>query len=173
MKYLTLIAMFVLMISTVSATGDVLAPKDVTMAYVDTLTAEYCVTGHSVNSIPLEILSVCKDVDGISGCMAADEADPAGLTVEFPGNVDSIVLSLTSDGLGEFEGCTDIDIETNLNPADGGLFYYTVGDGYIGLYGQKGSVVAETGSIFVPEFGIIAAGLVLGLAGLYIVKRRK
>jgi hypothetical protein len=64
------------------------------------------------------------------------------------------------------DGCVDLTITTNVEP-NAGTFVYTV-NGYNGMI----NVGMETGSVAVPEFGVLAAIGVLGLAGLFIFNRR-
>ena len=65
-------------------------------------------------------------------------------------------------------GCVGITLTTSIaDPADAGTFYYTV-NGKVG----EATLGSETGQVFVPEFGVAAAALVLIGAGLFVAKRR-
>jgi LPXTG-motif cell wall-anchored protein len=61
-----------------------------------------------------------------------------------------------------------LDLETSLDETEGGLFYYTV-NGVV----AESTVGSETGQVFVPEFGVVAAGAALVGAGYYVARKRK
>ena len=113
----------------------------------------------------IEVIKVCKDQNGISGCQAADidyMATGDGFDVTVLGDITTV------DGA----GCTSVMLETDIdNPSDAGLFYYTIGDGVDTE--DLGAIVAETGSVVIPEMTVIGSVLVLGAAGFMIAKKRK
>ena len=159
MKKLIAMIMFVLMsIGMVSAVGDTLDPLDITMAQNETRYVEYCVNGivPANGTVTIIVDPVCEDQDGISGCSASDDATQTEFTATPVSNITTV----------NGAGCTDIELKTSATA--NGLFYYTVN-------GQKGEaqVTSETGSVFVPEFGILATLAVLGLAGVYISRKRE
>ena len=139
----------------VSATTTTLSSDSLTMGYTDVQVVQACFSGYHGNTVSVVINPICKDVDGVFGCQAGDTLNPSGFSV-VPG------AASVADG-----GCTNLTITTTLTPSNAGTFYYTVN-------GEVGQAVlgSETGQVFVPEFGVAAAGLVLVGAGLFISKRR-
>lgn len=158
MKRIAIIMVLALLLVSVavSATETTLSEDDLTMELVDSETVEFCLyEGGVPQDVTVVIDPVCRDLNEFIGCNAGDEYDPAGFT------------AVPVDGTTGPDGCVDIVLTTMLDPEDAGKFYYTVN-------GQVGgtTVGSETGTVQVPEFGIIAAALVLGLAGFYIYKKR-
>ncbi len=141
----------------VSAAGDDLDPKHITMAETDTRYVEYCVFDITPEDLTIDIIvdPVCRDQNSISGCQAADDNSPA----DFSATPVSPTLSLVGGA-----GCVDIELTTS---DANGLFYYTV-NGDLG-----GVITSETGTAYVPEFGTIGAVLALLGAGAYAAKKRR
>jgi hypothetical protein len=157
MKKLSLIVMaMVLLVSVVAATETTLDDDYISMDYQDVRTVVYCI---SENENPVDIAVVvnpiCKELDGVIGCSAGDLMNPAGFTV---------VPNEPTTGA---DGCVELTVTTDLDEETAGTFVYTV-NGYNGLT----YVGAETGTVEVPEFGVLAAIGVLGLAGLFIYNKR-
>ncbi len=158
MKSLILILVsMMLLVTAVSATNGVLDQETVTMDYQDVRVVSYCIyeDGNPVTNFPVTIDPVCRELDNVLGCSAGDEFNPAGF---------SAVPAAPTTGA---DGCVDIILTTDLDQNKGGTFIYNAnGDnGY-------GYVASETGTVLVPEFGVLAASLVLLGAGLFIYKRR-
>jgi LPXTG-motif cell wall-anchored protein len=148
----------VLMAVSVLAASDDLSPLDTTMAETDTQTAEYCVDGYTPedSTIDITVTNVCKDLNSITGCQAADDATQT----EFTATPASSTLTLTGGA-----GCVDIDLQTT---SASGIFYYTVNGEITGEV-----ITSETGSVLVPEFTTIGAALALAGAGLFIYKKKR
>jgi len=157
-KLITFVAMLFVLSSMAFAATDDLTPTDLDMGPTDVVVVEYCVYGISPADAEVGIVvdPVCRDVNGVSGCQAADTANPAEFTAVPAAN------SITVSG---GTGCVDITLTTA--DADG-VFYYTVNGQ------QEGTVTSETGSAaIIPEFGVLASAAVLGIAGFYIARKRK
>ena len=161
MKKLSLILISMMLIlsvvGVVSATNGILDEETVTMGYQDVRTVQYCLFEQGVpQDVTVVVDPICRDLNTLIGCNSGDEYNPDGF---------SVVPSEPTTGP---DGCVDIVITTDLEQGEEGLFYYTVngqvGDSYVG---------AETGNVFVPEFTVLASLGVLGLAGLYIAKKRR
>lgn len=159
MKKLSLMLMLVavLMIGMVSATTTTLDSDYITMDYSDVRTVTYCISNQNAPvDIAVVVDPVCKELDNVLGCSAGDEMNPTGF---------SVVPNEATTGA---DGCVDLTITTSLDEQNAGTFVYTVnGDNGLTYVG------AETGSVAVPEFGVVAALAVLGIAGLFIFKRRE
>jgi len=159
MKKLSLIAimMIVLLVGVVSATTTTLNDDSITMDYSDVRVVTYCISsGENPVDIAVVVDPVCKELDNVLGCSLGDEMNPVGF---------SVVPNEETTGA---DGCVDLTITTSLNPDNAGVFVYTVnGDNGMTYVG------AETGTVAVPEFGVIASLAILGLAGLFIFKRRE
>lgn len=146
-----------LLVSMVAATDTTLTDDSITMGYEDERTVQFCMY-HKGQPVDIEIIinPVCKELDNVLGCSDGDLINPSGFSVT------------TNDLTTGSDGCANITIMTSLSEEEAGIFAYTV-NGYNGL-----SVVgAETGSVSVPEFGVLAAFGVLGLAGLFVFNKRK
>ena len=162
-KILAIVAMLVVMASSVMATFTTLTPDSINMGYSDAQVAQFCIYSTSVNGTPIGPLNVnvvlgtvCRDVDSLVGCSAADTLNPAGFTV------------VPQDATTGADGCVNLNLATALSPGQEGLFYYTVNGQVAGT-----TVGSETGQVFVPEFGVVAAGTALVGAGAYIARKRK
>lgn len=141
------------------AAGDNLSPLDTTMGQGEIKYVDYCVYDMTPATGTLEITvePVCEDYDGYSGCSMADDL----ATTEFS------AMAISNISVIDGGGCTDIKLTTSPNAS--GLYYYTVN-------GQNGGVnvlVSETGSVLVPEFGILASLGILAAAGIFVYKKRK
>ncbi len=142
------------LVGAVAATDTTLDDDYLEMQYNSIATVTYCIfeQGNPVD-IAVTVDPICKELDGVFGCSAGDTYNPAGFSV------------VPNDATTGADGCVDLTITTQN---EDGLFVYTVngdnGQTYVG---------AETGSVFVPEFGIVAALAVLGLAGLFIYRKRQ
>ncbi len=144
-------------IGVVSATNGVLDDEQVTMGYHDVRTVTYCIyeNGNPVVGFPVVVDPVCKELDNVLGCSAGDEFNPAGFT------------AVPASSVTGADGCVDIVLTTNLPQNDGGIFVYNVN----GDNGQT-YVASETGTVYVPEFSVVAAGLALLGAGLFVFRKR-
>ena len=161
MKQLVVLAiMFALLVSSVFATDADITPAAITMAQSDVRTVEFCILDNLNVPMNVDVVlgNVCKDVDGLFGCSVSggDIFSPAGFSV------------VPVDATTGVDGCTDVTLTTSLGPSDGGLFYYTI-NGFVGDAFAGG----ETAQVFVPEFGVAAAGAALVGAGIYIARKRK
>ena len=161
MKQMILFVMMaMLVVSVVSASDSTLSDNSISMAYNDTAYVDYCIDNvNGQQNINVTIDSVCRDADGIYGCSVADDSATGLFDVQVIGP------QVINEG-----ECTTLMLTTTINnEADGGNFYYTVN-------GRVGGVAlgsGETGLVQVPEFGVLAALGVLGLAGLFIYRKRK
>ncbi|MBU0757154.1 MAG: hypothetical protein KKF44_03760 [Nanoarchaeota archaeon] len=162
-KQIMIVLMAISLVASVLGAGDDLSPKEITMDYTDVQYVDYCINDMlpAAGVVPIEVLAVCKDTNGVSGCQAADIADPTGFDVAVLGDITTVAGA----------GCTAVMLTTDLAPEEAGLFYYTIGDGIEET--DMGAVVRETGSVFIPEFGILASLAILGVAGAFVLKRRK
>ena len=155
-KNIIYILMLLVLVVGVSATTTTLTDDSLTMDYHDQVINQFCI---SQSGVPLQtqivIDPVCKDLNGLLGCQADDEINPVGFSV------------LTTQIVTDENGCANITVQTNLAPEDAGVFYYTV-NGVVG----DAKIGSETGTVLVPEFGVLGAAAVLGLVGLYIYKKR-
>ena len=148
----------VLSVVSVFGAGDDLTPKDITMAEDQVIYVDYCVDNitPAETTVGVVVDPVCEDFNGISGCQVGE--DDLASTEFFASSTGDIN---TVGGA----GCTEIMLET-VNAQ--GKFYYTVNGQ------QKGAtVVSETGSVYVPEFGVLGAVAVLGGAAAFMAKKRK
>lgn len=158
-KMIIMIMMALTLVGSALAAGDNLSPLDTTMAQDDVQYVDYCVFDASApnNELIVFVNGVCEDYDGYSGCSVADDS----ATTEFSAvAVDNITLVNGA-------GCTDIMLTTSANAS--GLFYYTVN----GDNGGVNVLVSETGSVLVPEFGVLASLGILAAAGIFIYRKRK
>jgi hypothetical protein len=135
-------------------------PGVVNMEVTDTQVVDYCIEyvneeggRRPAEGISVAVQQVCLDQNDIFGCQGTDTFWPAEFSVT--------VLDSVTDA----DGCSRLQLDTV--DAYGGLFFYTV-NGEIG----GGEVTRETGAVYIPEFGIIGALAVLGLAGVFIARRR-
>ena len=158
-KMMILLAVMVMSIGSVmAAVGDELVPLDSQLGPNQTTYADYCVQDvePSDQLVVVTVDPVCQDVDGISGCNGVDDHNPSSFSAVSMGDIQAVNGS----------GCTMIELTTTADAQ--GLYYYTV-NGNV----AEAEVASETGSVeTVPEFGVLAAIGVLGLAGLFVYKRR-
>lgn len=157
-KLITLVVMALMIATAVVATETTLDPSPTTMGYVDEKIATYCLFDGGVPQDVLVVVDpVCRDLNNLLGCSPGDEYNPTGFSV--------IPLETTTGA----DGCVELNITSNLDEGNAGVFWYTVnGEVAPGYY-----VGAETGKVFIPEFTTIGAGLVLLGAGLYSYRKRK
>ena len=158
-KILTLVLMVAMLSVSAFATTTTLSPDSINMDYTDVKVVTFCINSsktHLPMDVAVDVSPQCKDVNGLEGCQGADTANPPGFSV------------VPNDANTGADGCVDLTITTSLSPGQEGLFYYTVN-------GKVGDAVvgSETGLVFVPEFGVVAAGLALAGAGVYIARKRK
>jgi len=156
-KLAMLFVVALLALSVVSATTTTLSDAEVGMDYYDVQVVEFCLNNAGgQQNIAVVVDPICKDVDGNYGCQPAD-ASAAGLFSVTPS------ASTMDDG-----DCVNLTLQTTIaDPEDAGKFFYTV-NGQVG----ETTIGSETGTVFVPEFGIIAALGILTIAGVYIYKKR-
>lgn len=140
------------------AAADSLEPLYVNMQKTDVTTTTYCVENIRPANAIMQIVvdPICRDVNSITGCQAGDQMNPS----EF--SVTPLVQDLQ---LVNGAGCVQLTLTTT--DAEG-TFYYTV-NGEIG----QAKITSETGSVDIPEFGIIGAALILAVAGMFIARRRQ
>jgi len=159
-KFGILSVMFaLLLVGAVSATTTTLSDDELSMAYTDVRIVEFCISNKGVPmDVDVAVDPVCLDQNGLYGCQTGEDIfDPAGFTV------------VPNEATTGADGCVDLTLTTNIaNPEDAGLFYYTV-NGMIG----DATIGSETGEVLVPEFGVLAAGLALSGAALFIWRRRQ
>ena len=157
-KILGILALFVLVASQVWATDLDITPGVVNMQSTDTAFVDVCLkysNGSAWSGATLAINTWCKDLNDNTVCDAGDEATPATFTP---------TVEVTPTGA---DGCGKVRLETNN--AEGGTYAYLVN----GLTAGGAFIAAEHGLVFVPEFGVVAAGLALAGAGVYIARKRK
>lgn len=154
MKTIIYILMLLALVVGVTATTTTLSDDNIKMDYYDTVNVEFCMAN---NDGPLDVNvvvdPVCRELNGLYGCQEDDDLNHTGFTV--------LPAELTT---GE-DGCVELVLTTDLEYD--GQFYYTV-NGQIG----GTTIGSETGSVLVPEFGIIAALGILTIAGIYIYRKR-
>lgn len=154
-KIFGLLALFVLMASSVFASDLDLDPEIATMAPTDVKIVTACITegGAPLVGIDLNVTIWCKNLNGNPVCDGADSLFP----VEFTPVV-------TKDPTNA-SGCGEVTLTTVA--ASSGEYRYRVNGLTAGV-----EVAAETGIVLIPEFTTIGAGLVLAGAGYYIYRRR-
>ena len=157
-KLMILVMMAFMVVSIVSASDSYISEDELSMAYNDVRVVEYCISNAGgQQNIDVVITETCKDVNSVYGCQPGD-ASAAGL---FAVSANPTVMN---DG-----ECVDITLTTTVaDPADGGQFYYTIN----GQVGNANIGTEETGSVLVPEMGVLAAMGVLGAAGLFLYRKR-
>ena len=149
--------MLLMMVTSAYAVTDDLTDPDIKMGPSDTRVVQYKIEGFTPPDYLLDIIvgPLCLDMNGESGCQTEDIYDPPGFSVT--PSVDKLALI---DG----KGTVDLIIQTT---DANGRYYYTVnGD-------VEGAVTSDTGSVeVIPEFGVLASVMLIGLIGLFVWKRR-
>ena len=159
-KLFGILALFVLMASSVLATNLVLTPEVTTMDTTDSQDITACVTeGGDPLDVDLVVETYCLDVDNDGGCFTAADLDPTEL-----GSTFTAVATDTPTGA---DGCGTIHLATS--GAATGKYRYKVNGQNIGTSNVRAS---ETGLVLIPEFTTIGAGLVLAGAGAYMYRKR-
>ncbi|MBD3203003.1 hypothetical protein GF327_01805 [Candidatus Woesearchaeota archaeon] len=164
-KIIGILAIFLISIvsavSTPVSTDSDIFPGVVAMEPNDSVDVEYCVVYIDENdaetpAVGLDVATdkICKDQNSIPGCQAADTSSPAEFSV-------TVVDSVTGA-----DGCATLTLSTTN--AYGGTFYYEV-NGEV----EGEAITEETGTAYIPEFGVLASLAVLGLAGLFVARKRK
>jgi len=156
-KLFGILALFVLMVSSVVATDMDITPDFTTMAPTDVEVVDVCITkssGGPYVGVALVIDTYCKDLNSNEICDAADLTGPADFT--------PVVTSTPTD----VTGCGQVTLTTVA--AAPGMYAYKVNGMDAGA-----EVASEHGLVLVPEFTTIGAGLVLAGAGLYMYRKRK
>ena len=151
-----LLAVLVLMASSVLATNLVITPDLVTMDTTDVEVVDVCLTksgGSPYVGADLVVEIYCMDLNGNEVC------DP--LDTSFPPDFSAVVTSTPTDAA----GCGDVTLTTSS--ATPGTYAYKVNGEDAGVV-----VASEHGLVLVPEFTTIGAGLVLAGAGYYIYRKR-
>ncbi len=155
---ISLVAILLALTGVVSATTTTLIPSDITMDVNDAKTVEFCIYTDAGMTQPMDvnvnITNICRDVDGSYGCSGPDIMDPVGFSV--------VPVDVNTGA----DGCDDIDLTTTA--AETGLYYYTVN----GVTVAGATIGSETGTVLIPEFTTLGAGLVLFGAGLYMYRKR-
>ena len=160
-KIISLVLMVAMLATSVMATETTLTPDVLTMDLVDSKTVTYCISEEGIpQDVGVQVTAMCQELNNQVGCTAGDDNG-----VDEAGKFDVVPNELTTGA----DGCVDLTVTTNLLSGEEGKFRYAV-DGKVGetLIGA-----AENGLVYVPEFGVVAAGLALAGAGVYIAKRRK
>ena len=145
-------------LATPMATDSFFVPGPVPMAENDNQTIKYCVEFTTENmtfpamGMNVAIQATCKDNNDLFGCQPED----LPVAPEFS-------ITLLQNVTGE-DGCVDVELITT---EAFGVYYFSLN----GLV-EEMSVTEETSSAYVPEFGILGAITALGVAGLFIAKRR-
>ena len=137
----------------VSATNSRIIPETVVVTPDDVKLAEFCVTnaGSPKPGVGVDVQQVCRDLNHVIGCQAADTLNPASLSV--------VALDAETGA----DGCADLQlVSTGAN----GTYYFAVSGSLGGA-----EVTRETGMAVVPEFGTVAAALSLVLAGALVWRR--
>ena len=155
-KLFGLLALFVLMASSVLGFNMQLTPDVVSMGTTDSKLISVCVTqgGLPVVGQPLAMDTYCKDLNTNGACNAGD--------VFFPGDFSAVVTQTPTNA----SGCGQVTLTTTgAVPAQ---YAYTVN-------GTSGGVTVDSASglVLVPEFTTIGAGLILAGAGAYMYRKRK
>ncbi|MBT4351032.1 hypothetical protein HOD20_00755 [archaeon] len=114
--------------------------------------------GNPISELDLDVLEFCtENADPVWSCNIGDEYSPAELNVVVSPKTDlngKAMITLTHDGSDDF-----------------GNYHYTICDVNEGDCSIGGASV--TGDAYVPEFGVIGAGIALLGAGLFANKKRK
>jgi hypothetical protein len=154
----TFVIAALMLVSAVAATTTTLSDEELTMALVDVKTVEFCISNNAgPMDVAVVIAPICRDLDSQMGCQAGDD-------MTHP-NFNAVPVDATTGA----DGCVDLTLTTNVpNEASGGIYYYTV-NGKLG----EATLGSETGMVFVPEFGIVAAVGALAGAGYFIARKRK
>jgi len=156
-KILSILALFVLMASSVLATDLEITPDLVTMAPTDVEIVDVCLMASGGAPLPgktLEVETYCKDLNSNEVCDGGDTS--------FPGEFSAVVSATPTNA----SGCGQVTLATD--GATGGTYAYKVN-------GKDGSVVIATehGLVLIPEFTTLGAGLALAGAGLYMYRKRR
>jgi len=157
MKYvLAALMALVILAASVSAVDMVITPNIVGMAETDIQEVQVCVYRADKSpyvGLDLVLGSVCQDTNGDEACGPTD--------LDTDGKFTAVVKSSPTDA----NGCGIVELETK--GVTGGDFVYQVNGYFAEVF-----VNMEGGLAYVPEFGILASAAVLGLAGLFIYKKR-
>ena len=151
-----LLALFMIMASSVLATNLVITPDLVTMGTTDVEVVDVCLTksgGAPYVGADLVVEIYCKDLNGNEVCDAGD--------ISFPADFSAAPTATPTDAT----GCGEVTLTTSS--ASPGTYAYKVN-------GEDGGVkvASEHGLVLVPEFTTIGAGLVLAGAGYYMYRKR-
>ena len=159
----TIIFLLVSVLCTVNALAALdfsLSDSEVAVPIGGTVQVTLTVTdgGTPVQGIDLEISEYCKELaDPSYDCNAGDHYSPSEVGVGVSAQTDvngEALITITHDGSSNF-----------------GEYHYTVCDVSEGSCGIGAASV--TGDFFIPEFGVLASAAIVGIAGLYIARRRK
>jgi hypothetical protein len=159
-KVIAILAMMVLSLVSVMGAMDVTVtpdevtlPKDGSNVYV-----QVTVSGSSTYPRPLKVDGYCKEVSGDPDiCDASDVIGTSEINVAVDPQTDGSGIATAT---------------LSWNGPGMGKYHYTicVDDGTGNCFGSGAEV---TGDALIPEFTVIASLAVLGLAGVYIAKKRK
>lgn len=157
-KLFGILALFVLMASSVLATDLDITPDLVTMSATDVVVVDACLKqsgGAPQVGADLVVETYCKDLNSNEVCdYGPDTAFPAGFS--------AVVTSTPTD----VTGCGKVTLTTS-GASDGTYAYKVNGkDGGVVVASEHGVVV------LIPEFTTIGAGLVLAGAGAYMYRKR-
>ena len=155
--FLVMLALFVLMVSSVLATNLVITPDLTTMDTDDVQVVDVCIKksgGDPLVGADLVVETYCRDLNSNEVCDGGDVTLPAGFS--------AVVTSSPTDG----SGCGEVTLTTSS--ATPGVYAYKVNGEDTGVL-----VASEHGLVLIPEFTTIGAGLVLIGAGLYMYRKRK
>ena len=154
-KLFGILALFVLMASSVLASDLDLDPQVTTMAPTDVQTVDACITDAFDNpfvGVTLVIDTYCQDFDNNQVCNAGDSFFPGTFTPTITGSPTGL------------DGCGEVTLTTSLAS---GTYVYKVNGEFASV-----EVASESGLVLVPEFTTIGAGLVLAGAGAYMYRKR-
>ncbi len=154
-KLFGILALFVLMASSVLASDLDLDPQVTTMDTTDVRTVDACITDAFDDpfvGVDLVIDTYCQDLDNNQVCNGAE-----GPSAEFT----PTVTSSPTDGT----GCGEVTLTTA--GASPGTYVYKVNGEVANV-----EVASESGLVLIPEFTTLGAGLALAGAGLYMYRKR-
>lgn len=158
-NFLTILALLVLMASSVLATNLVIDPDLVSMATTDVKVVSACISqsgGSPLVGADIVVETYCKDLNSNEVCDGADITFPAGFSA----------IVIPSSTPTNSSGCGEIKLTTSS--ASTGAYVYKVNGEDSGIV-----VASEHGLVLIPEFTTIGATLTLAGAGFYIYRKRK
>lgn len=152
-------AFALLTVGMVSATETTLVEDSIAMDYEDVQEVEFCIKDQQDNPMDVDVVvePIWQELTGDSSFSVGDIENPTGF---------SVVPNEPTTGA---DGCVMLTLTTDLSEEEAGIFYYVVNGYESGAISAAGS---ETGTVYVPEFGVIAGALALVGIGLFIYRKR-